>query len=70
MEVLDRIQALSPVLTAKAALHLHYTMRVFCRMDYQLATPGLAALARQASVYKDSWFSDHAPLTVDYDFAI
>ena len=40
------------------------------RIDYQLATPGLAALARQASVYKDSWFSDHAPLTVDYDFDI
>jgi len=33
-----------------------------------LATPALAATAKQASVYKDSWFSDHAPLTVDYDF--
>ncbi|MFZ2988918.1 exodeoxyribonuclease III [Ideonella sp.] len=40
------------------------------RIDYQLATPALAATARQASVYKDSWFSDHAPLTVEYDFSL
>lgn len=40
------------------------------RIDYQLATPGLAATARQASVYKGQWFSDHAPLTVDYDFSL
>jgi exodeoxyribonuclease-3 len=40
------------------------------RIDYQLATPGLAATARSASVYKQQWFSDHAPLTVDYDFQI
>jgi len=40
------------------------------RIDYHLATPGLAATARTASVYKDSWFSDHAPLTVDYDFSL
>jgi exodeoxyribonuclease III len=40
------------------------------RIDYHLATPGLAATARTASVYKDSWFSDHAPLTVDYDFTL
>jgi len=36
------------------------------RIDYQLATPVLAARAQQASIYKDQWFSDHAPLTVDY----
>ena len=40
------------------------------RIDYHLATPGLATTARTASVYKDSWFSDHAPLTVDYDFSL
>ena len=38
------------------------------RIDYQIATPGLAAAAQSASVYKDSRFSDHAPLTVDYAF--
>lgn len=36
------------------------------RLDYQLATPALAARARAASVYKEQRFSDHAPLTIDY----
>ena len=40
------------------------------RIDYHLATPGLAALARSASVYKEQRFSDHAPLTVHYDFTL
>ena len=38
------------------------------RLDYQIATPGLAATARRASVYKNERFSDHAPLTIDYDY--
>jgi exodeoxyribonuclease-3 len=37
------------------------------RIDYQIATPAIAAKARVASVYKDRFFSDHAPLIVDYD---
>ena len=36
------------------------------RIDYQVATPGIAALAQSAFVYKDQRFSDHAPLVVDY----
>jgi len=36
------------------------------RIDYQLATPGVAATARSAAVYKEQRFSDHAPLTVEY----
>jgi exodeoxyribonuclease-3 len=40
------------------------------RIDYHLATPGLAATARQVSVYKSERFSDHAPLTIDYDFTL
>jgi exodeoxyribonuclease-3 len=36
------------------------------RIDYQIATPGMAQSARAASIYKDERFSDHAPLTVDY----
>jgi len=39
------------------------------RLDYQLATPGVAALARTAAVYKEQRFSDHAPLTIEYDWA-
>ena len=38
------------------------------RLDYQIATPGIAATARAAAVYKEERFSDHAPLCVDYDF--
>ena len=38
------------------------------RIDYHVATPGIAGAARQASVYKESRFSDHAPLMVDYDY--
>ena len=38
------------------------------RIDYQIATPGIAARARSASVYKAQRFSDHAPLIMDYDY--
>ena len=40
------------------------------RLDYQLATPGIADTARRAAVYKAQRFSDHAPLTIDYDYDI
>ncbi len=40
------------------------------RIDYQIATPALAAKAKSASIFKERWFSDHAPLTVDYDFSL
>jgi len=36
------------------------------RIDYQIATPGIAACARQAEIYKAERFSDHAPLVIDY----
>lgn len=39
------------------------------RIDYHVATPGIAGKAIAASVYKDERFSDHAPLTVEYDGA-
>ena len=38
------------------------------RIDYQIATPGIAAQAQSAFVYKEQRFSDHAPLVVDYDY--
>jgi len=40
------------------------------RIDYQIATPGIAARARSTAIYKDERFSDHAPLTVDYDVTL
>jgi exodeoxyribonuclease III len=36
------------------------------RIDYQIATPGIAAIAQSTSIYTQERFSDHAPLVVDY----
>jgi exodeoxyribonuclease-3 len=36
------------------------------RIDYQIATPGVAARAKRAEIYKARRFSDHAPLSIDY----
>ena len=36
------------------------------RIDYQIATPGLAKRAQSANIYKEQRFSDHAPLIIDY----
>ena len=38
------------------------------RLDYHIATPDFARRARAASIFKDARFSDHAPLTIDYDY--
>ena len=46
-----------------------YAKNVGWRLDYQLATPGLAAGARTVGIYKGEKFSDHAPITVSYDWA-
>jgi exodeoxyribonuclease-3 len=40
------------------------------RIDYQVITPGLADKVLTAAIYKAERFSDHAPLTIDYDYAI
>ncbi|QJD28812.1 exodeoxyribonuclease III [Methylococcus geothermalis] len=39
------------------------------RIDYQVVSPSLRNLIRSAAIYKDERFSDHAPLTIDYDLA-
>ncbi len=38
------------------------------RIDYQIITPALAEHVLRADIYRDRRFSDHAPLTLDYDF--
>ena len=43
-----------------------YANNVGWRLDYHLATPALASLARTEEIYKDEKFSDHAPLTIGY----
>ena len=40
------------------------------RLDYHLATPGIAARARREHIYLDQRFSDHAPLVIEYDFKL
>jgi len=47
-----------------------YANNVGWRLDYHLATPALAAHARTEAIYKSEKFSDHAPITIEYDFSI
>jgi exodeoxyribonuclease-3 len=37
------------------------------RIDYQVVTPGLKDRILGAAIYKGERFSDHAPLTIDYE---
>jgi exodeoxyribonuclease III len=39
-------------------------------LDDQLATPAIAATARREHLYLEQRFSDHAPVLIDYDFAL
>jgi exodeoxyribonuclease-3 len=36
------------------------------RIDYQLATPGIAACIKDAVIFPEPKFSDHAPCLVEY----
>jgi exodeoxyribonuclease-3 len=47
-----------------------YAKNVGWRLDYHLATPAFAALARSEHIYKEQRFSDHAPMSVDYEFSL
>ena len=47
-----------------------YAKNVGWRLDYHLATPALAEKARTEAIYKGEKFSDHAPITIEYDLAI
>jgi exodeoxyribonuclease-3 len=40
------------------------------RIDYHIATPKIAACARRAAIFKKKRVSDHAPLTIDYDYPL
>ncbi len=39
------------------------------RLDYQVVTPGLKGKILRADIYKAERFSDHAPLTMDYEWS-
>ena len=47
-----------------------YAKNVGWRIDYHISTPGIAASSKKAAVYKEEKFSDHAPLTIDYDWKL
>lgn len=38
------------------------------RIDYHIATPGIASKATTTSIYKEQRFSDHSPLIIEYDY--
>jgi exodeoxyribonuclease-3 len=45
-------------------------MQVFRRSFHHLATPGIAQLARREAIYREQRFSDHAPITVEYELGL
>lgn len=40
------------------------------RIDYQIVTPDLKDKIQNVHVFREKFFSDHAPLIIDYDFAL
>lgn len=40
------------------------------RLDLQVTTPALAACVKSASIYTKERFSDHAPLTMNYEYPL
>lgn len=40
------------------------------RIDYQVTSPALRRAVKRAAIYKRQRFSDHAPLTIDYDWEL
>ena len=47
-----------------------YAKNVGWRLDYHLATPAMADKARREAIYKAEKFSDHAPITIEYDWKL
>jgi len=40
------------------------------RLDYMAVTPGLRERIRGESVYREQRFSDHAPLSMDFEWEL
>ncbi len=47
-----------------------YAKNVGWRLDYHLATSAVAEKARSEAIYKGEKFSDHAPITIEYDMKL
>lgn len=69
VDVFRRLNALPEQYTWWSNRGQAWAKNVGWRLDYQVATPEIAARARRAEIYTASRFSDHAPLTIDYDYA-
>jgi exodeoxyribonuclease-3 len=73
--IVDTYRQLEPIATDEAYTWWSnrgqaYANNVGWRLDYHLATPALAQHAKTVSIYKDEKFSDHAPITIHYDFKL
>jgi exodeoxyribonuclease-3 len=73
--IVDTYRTLEPTATDEAYTWWSnrgqaYANNVGWRLDYHLATPELARAARGVSIYKGEKFSDHAPITINYDFKL
>lgn len=74
-DMVDVYRSLHPATTGEAYTWWSnrgqaYAKNVGWRLDYHLATPGFGATARSAAIHKAQRFSDHAPLTIEYDWAL
>jgi len=47
-----------------------WTKNVGWRIDYQILSPQLKQITQSATIFKDIRFSDHAPLIMDFDYAL
>jgi exodeoxyribonuclease-3 len=47
-----------------------YANNVGWRLDYQIATPGIAQKSCAVGIFTGKKFSDHAPLVIDYDWVL
>ncbi len=45
-------------------------MQTICRIDYHPATEALAQGALAVEINKGEKFSDHAPVTIEYDWGL
>lgn len=62
-EIQQHIGSLPKPVEANKAMRWLTTLRSRC-------TAAAAALARSENIYKEQRFSDHAPVTVGYDFSL
>ncbi len=66
VDVFRRIEPRADQYTWWSSRGQAWAKNVGWRIDYQIATPGIAAQAAKVKIFKAARFSDHAPLTIDY----